>query len=126
MEQTLHLNLPLHHPPGVGSAGDPCVSRLLDRLSSIRGVREAHLEQRDGQPVLCLHFDPGILSLAKLERLAHEAGTDVGRRYRHEQLRVVGMDCGDCAFSIEHVLSRRPGVLHVSVDYASEMMEIAY
>ena len=36
------------------------------------------------------------------------------------------MDCGDCAASIEHLLARLPGVVAVSVSYASERIRIEY
>ncbi len=54
------------------------------------------------------------------------AGAEITDRYCHETLRLTGMDCGDCAASIEHLLARLPGVVAVSVSYASERIRIEY
>jgi Cd2+/Zn2+-exporting ATPase len=123
VEQTLKLDLPLLLPE-IPDARDPCVERVRERLSVVRGILQAHVEPRDGQRVLCVHFDPELLALSDVQRLAEQAGTAVRARYRHETLDITGMDCADCAFSIEHILGREPGVLHVRVNYAAEKMSI--
>ncbi len=64
--------------------------------------------------------------MAMVRRWAELAGAEISDRYRHETLRLTGMDCGDCAGSIEHLLGRLPGVVEVAVSYASERMRIEY
>lgn len=125
MEQTLQLELPLLLPD-VADDRDQCVDRLRERLVGTRGILKAHVEPREKQSVLCLHFDPNLLALADVQRLAEQAGVAVRERYRHEFLNLTGMDCADCAFSIEHILGRESGVLHVRVSYAAERLAVEY
>ncbi len=124
-EQKLKLAIPLVLP-GVEHEEDGCVARLQERMRVQTGVAEAHVERRDGQPVLCLHYDPNLVPLERVDRIARDTGAEIATRYRHETLPVKGMDCGSCAASIEHVVGRVPGVLSVSVNYAVERMKVEY
>ncbi len=124
-EQTLQLQIPLLLPD-VEDAADQCVERLLERLSPIAGIRNSHIKRDDGAAVLCLHYDPNLLSLDRVQRLAREAGAAISERYHHSTLRMIGMDCADCAASLEHILKRAPGMLNVNVNYAAEKMRIEY
>ena len=123
--EKLRIELPLLLPQ-VADERDQCAIRLIERLKIHRGVQRVHIDTRDGEAVLCLHYDPNLLPLEKLRRLAEQTGAEISRRFQHETLRITGMDCADCALSIEHLLSRQPGVLAVSVNYAAEKMRIEY
>lgn len=98
----------------------------MDRMRSQRGIEEVHLDRHDSQAVLCFHYDANLVTVAQVTRWATQAGSAVSERYRHESLRVLDMDCGDCATTIEHVLSRDRGILNVSVSYAAERMAVEY
>jgi Cd2+/Zn2+-exporting ATPase len=84
------------------------------------------VERSDEDWLLCLHYDPNLVSLDRLTRLAEKAGGEVGARYRHETYDIEGMDCADCASSIEHLVSRLKGVLSVAVSYAAEKIRLEY
>ena len=124
-ERTLHLEIPLLLP-GVEDGRDQCVERLQESLLPVAGIRLAHVERADGAAVLCLHYDPDLLSLDRVERLAREAGAAIAERYRHESLHVIGMDCADCAVSLEHILRRAPGMINTAVSYAAEKIRVEY
>ncbi len=123
--EKLKIELPILLPQ-VKDERDQCVKRLIEHLTVHRGIERAHVDTRDGEAVLCLHYDPNLLPLEKLRRLAERAGAEISRQYQHESLRITGMDCADCALSIEHLLARKPGVISVSVNYAAEKMRIEY
>lgn len=125
MEQTLKLDIPILLP-GVADERDQCVVRLQQMVEGQRGIHKAHVEQAAGKPVFCLHFDPNLMSLAAVKRLASDAGAEVSRRFRHDTMKITGMDCTNCAASIEGVLRRTPGVLNVAVNYAAEKLTIEY
>ena len=93
---------------------DGCRQRLAAALAGLRGVTRSHLEDLDGSARLCVHYDPGLVSLAGVERLARRAGAQIAARYRHERIAIEGMDCSDCTLAIEHALGRAPGVLAAS------------
>lgn len=120
----LKLDLPLLLPDI--DARDECVHLLTDRLAGVRGVEQAHIVRHNGEAQLCLHFDPNLLPLARLQRLAQEAGADVTQRYRHEQVPFAGLDAADAAATLEDALARLPGMLHARVSYAAGLIFMAY
>ncbi len=124
-EQTLRLEIPVLLP-GVEDERDQCVERLQELLSQRKGIHQVHVERENGQARLCIHYDPSMTSLSQVQRWAEQAGAQVSDRYRHETVRITGMDCPDCALSIEHILGRMDGILNVSVNYAAERMRIEY
>lgn len=124
-EENLSLELPLIFHEENGQC-PRCAERLIEALSEQRGIEKAHLRQEEERTFLCLHYDPNLACLKTVKRLAEEAGSQISERYRHETFRVRGMDCTDCAASLEHILSRLSGVIDVSVSYAAERMRVEY
>ena len=81
-EAAHQLDLPLVLP-GVESADDGCIGRLEARLREQTGIASAHFDKNaSGQSVLCLHYDPNLVSLEKLERMARD-GVSAGERLAH-------------------------------------------
>ena len=125
-EAAHQLDLPLVLP-GVESADDGCIARLETRLRDQSGVRSAHFDKNaQGQSVLCLHYDPNLVSLEKLERMARDTGAQITDRFRHETLGIKGMDCASCAASIEHVVRKIDGVTSATVNYPTEKLKVEY
>ncbi|MHB1183565.1 MAG: heavy metal translocating P-type ATPase [Desulfobulbia bacterium] len=124
-EKTLELEIPLLLP-GIESEDDACLSRLETALQGHKGLQRAHLE-RDKHPViLCLHYDPNIISIEDVRRVAERAGVQILNRYHHDLFTVEGMDCSDCVTVIEHGVGRLEGVLTVNVNYATQKMRVEY
>lgn len=124
-ESTLKVAIPVLLPE-IDHERDACVERLRTEVSQARGITRAHIDPDHDPAVLCLHYNPDLLTLQQVRRLAESTGARLTRRYRHETLRVTSMDCADCALAIEHILSRRPGVLAVSINSAAERLRIEY
>ena len=124
-EELLLLEIPVVLP-GVENASDDCVARLAERVRAQTGVSRAHAQENAGQAVLCLHYDPNLVPLARLERLAREAGAEISARFRHETMPVRGMHCASCAARVEHVLRRQNGILRASVAFAGEKLKVEY
>ena len=125
-EAAHQLDLPVVLP-GVESEDDGCIGRLETRLREQTGIASVHFDKNaSGQSVLCLHYDPNLVSLEKLERMARDTGTAITDRFRHESLPVKGMDCASCAASIEHVVAKINGVTHVRVSYPTEKLKVEY
>ncbi len=124
MAEKLKLDLSLVLPDVPGER-DACVGRLTHLLQA-EGLEKVHLIHEDGSARLCLHYDPQQFSVSRVRELAQAAGAKIGNRYRHESLRIDGMDCPTCATVIEHALSRMEGVLEASVSYAAERLRLEY
>ncbi len=125
MEQTIDIDIPLLLP-GVENEKDECLMRLEAAFQGKKGIIRAHVE-RDKSPIdLCLHYDPNLLTLSDVKRLAELAGAQIVNRYHHESIPIENMDCSDCSLVIEHSVGRMDGVLSVNVNYPTEKMWIEY
>ncbi|MDP1716013.1 MAG: heavy metal translocating P-type ATPase [Anaerolineales bacterium] len=125
MEQTIDLEIQLLLP-GIENEKDECLARLEASLQNYKGILRAHLE-RDKSPVdLCLHYDPNLLTLSDVKRLAKRAGTQIINRFHHESIPIENMDCSDCSLVIEHSVGRMDGVLSVNVNYPAEKMWLEF
>ena len=125
MIHKLELEIPLLLPD-VTDEQDGCVARLQEILLTRRGVDEAHVIHENGSALLCLHYDPALLTLVEVRRAAEQAGAQLTDRFRHESLSIEDMDCGDCALVVEHSLGRLDGVLSVRVNYAAGRAWVEY
>lgn len=125
MEKTIELEIPLLLP-SIEDEKDECLARLETSLQNRKGILRAHLE-RDKSPVdLCLHYDPNLLSLPEVKRIAERAGAQIANRFHHATIPIEGMDCSDCSMAIEHSVGRMEGVLSASVNYAAGKMWVEY
>jgi Cd2+/Zn2+-exporting ATPase len=112
--------------PGIEGDSDECLVLLLESLLNQKGIIKAHIDWTTSQAQICLHFDPNIITLAAIKRIAMEAGSDFNKRYRHEKIPFSKMDAADSAMSLKHVLENLPGMLHTSVNYAAGVLFVAY
>jgi len=118
-EKTIELEIPILLP-GVENDHDECLTRLENTLNHHRGITRAHLEHEKSPLDLCLHYDPNLLSLTDVKRIAEKAGAQIVNRYHHDSIPIEGMDCSDCVVVLEHSVGRLDGVLSVNVNYAAE------
>jgi Cd2+/Zn2+-exporting ATPase len=109
-----------------GSGCQPCLERLLGRVQSHRGIEIAHVEAADKSPRLCIHYDPNLTSADYVQAIAIEEGAHLEWRYRHETLPVEGLDCVDCAKTLENGVGRLAGVLWVSANFAASTLAVEY
>ncbi len=105
---------------------EECIAELLGRLQAHKGIVQAHLH-RDHDPLdLCIHYDPNLVPLAAVQRIAHTAGAELRNGYRHEEIPFAGLDSADAAGSLGQELEGMTGMLHASVSYAAGMVFVAY
>jgi Cd2+/Zn2+-exporting ATPase len=124
MSEIVQLDLHLLVPEM--DAGDRCVAILTERLAAIKGIEQAHVVRENGAAQFCLHYDPNLMTLRRLQRLAEEAGAEMTGRYRHEQIPFAGLDAADTATTVAEQLNKLPGMLHADVNYAAGLIFVAY
>jgi Cd2+/Zn2+-exporting ATPase len=124
MSERLRLDLDLVLP--AIDPDDNCARQLTKRLQAVRGVTEAHIVRENGAAMLCLHYDPNLLPLSRIRRMAQQEGAEISDRYRHEQIPFVGLDAADTADSVAEVVARLPGVIHANANYAAGLLFVAY
>ena len=82
MEKTIELEIPLLLP-GIEDEKDECLTRLESSLQNRKGILRAHLERDKSLVDLCLHYDPNLLSLPEVKRIAERAGAQITNRFHH-------------------------------------------
>ncbi len=122
-EQTIHIELPILLP-GVSKSTDARALQLENAFIGMKGVLRAHLECEDSSNILCLHYDPGLITLNKLQSTAVRTGLAVSNRFQKATLDIAGMDCADCATVIEHGIGRLDGVLTAHLNYPLRKLRI--
>jgi Cd2+/Zn2+-exporting ATPase len=109
-----------------GNGCQACLERLESRVQAYRGIEVAHSDHEGDAPHLCVHYDPNVTSSDYVRAIATEEGAFLEWRYRHEVISVVGLDCADCARTLESGTSQLDGVLWVSVNFAAGTLSVEY
>ena len=110
--------------PAESASCSQCLTRLRDLLRGTDGIAGAELDQLSG--IATVHYDPNIISLPALEGLVQREGAHLGEAYAHREVPVEGMDCADCAMTLERGVGRLPGVTWVSINFAGARMSLEY
>ena len=109
-----------------GGECERCVSRLQQALTQYRGVELLHVERDGDRPRLCIHYDPATLHVDTLRAIAAEEGALLAWRYRHETMSIEGMDCADCARTLEAGVGRMDGVLSAAANFVGATLSVEY
>ncbi|HYJ78015.1 MAG TPA: heavy metal-associated domain-containing protein, partial [Longimicrobiaceae bacterium] len=126
MTQTYRIDLPLLLPEAP-DARAAAVAGLEELIGGSPEIERAHLVAGENHAAqLCLHYDPGQVSLAQVERLARGAGAQVSERYGHVVLPVRARGAEDEAERIEDALRAQPGVLAVSVNLPAQRVRVEW
>lgn len=127
MTDHLRLDLPLLLPD-VPDARDACVSRLEATLAGTPGVVRTHVVNPEDPEaaVLCLHYDPELIPLAEIRRIAEAAGATLTARFGHAVLPIRVVRGEDVARRIERDLEEITGVLSASVNVAAQRARIEF
>lgn len=126
MTQTTRLDLPVLLPK-VPDLRDACIERLQVMLGQRAGIERAHLVQKEGAPpVFCIHYDPAVVTLAQVERLARAAGAEVTERYGHGVFAIRSVGAEDEGRRIEAALLALPGALAASVSIPAQRVRVEW
>ena len=123
MPDKLTLDLPVLLPD-VPDARDRCVLRLVNRLNAEAGVERAHVAEgaSEGDPAqLCVHYNPNVLSLARIRRMARRLGAQLTDHYGHAVWRVEGLRHPRRARTVAALVKRQQGVLEAEASAAGSL-----
>ena len=101
-----------------------CADRLREGLSHHRGI--VGVESIEGRDAIMVSYDPDLCSLDCLDQAAEELRIDLEGAYQHRVCRLEGMDCADCAQTIERAVTRMSGVTNVAVSFPASTMRVEY
>ena len=112
----LQLDLDVLLPEAHGEE-DRCVENLVGALGAISGVRDAHVVPGAGGRAaqICLHVEPGGVSISTIAERARSTGAEIASRYGHLVWPVRGVTHASRATTAGALLRRLPGVLDAAV-----------
>ncbi len=110
----------------LGNSCESCWHRLEERVQAYGGVELVHMDQEGETPIICIHYDPDLVNPNIVRAIAVEEGAHLDWRYGHETLPVSGMDCADCARTLEAGVGRLDGVLWASANFAASTLAVEY
>lgn len=103
--------------PDIPDEKDECVERVITIIQNNKGIEKVHIvpETESTKAKLCFHYNPDIISVEKVQKLAERAGAKVSERYGHLLIEVTGIRQTRHANIIELSLKDVKGILSVSV-----------
>lgn len=103
--------------PEVQDERDECVKRILNVMQKHKGVDKAHVVSANGHTdaSLCFHYNPDIITLNDIQRLAQDAGATIAKQFGHLFVEVNGIREMNEADVLEKDLVRTRGVVEASV-----------
>ncbi len=112
--------------PVIGMTCANCVAAVERSAKKVDGVTDATVNFASEK--VTLTYDPTLVTgqmltenvVARIKRAGYEIPTG------ELELPLLGMTCTNCAANIERALKKVDGVLHVSVNYASEKAAVSY
>ncbi len=125
MARSVRIDLPLLLPD-LADTRDACVNRLTALISPRPGIQKVHVRTEVNPPELCVHYDPQIVSLAEVQRLATGAGAQIQERYGHGLWQLRAISGEDAGRRIEDSLASIGGVLSVSVNLAAQTAGVEF
>jgi len=115
----LQLEIPLVLP-GVPDVNDACVRRLMAELVGREGIDEVHvLDGHEGKVAqLCIHYQPEVVSLARIRELVEAAGARISEQFGHVLWPVEGIGYERRARTLAERLRKSSGVLEAEASSA--------
>ena len=103
---------------------DACVQRIIAATEKRKGVEKAHIvpETADTKAQLCFHYNPDIITVDRVRKMAEQAGAKLTDRYHHLLAEVRGIRHQRQSRLIETALKSMKGILSVSVSAAGMIM----
>ncbi|GAB4256984.1 MAG: heavy metal translocating P-type ATPase [Saprospiraceae bacterium] len=119
----LLLEIPLLLPD-IPDEKDACVKRIMAILEGKKGVEKVHVKPGN-PPLLCIHYNPEILSLENVRAIAEQSGAEISERYRHRLIQIEGIRHPRHARQVSEALGKKPGILE-AVATATGTLRIEY
>lgn len=101
-----------------------CVDRLRIALEALDGVTGVLIDtEHRGVQVI---YDKSVLTFEEIRDYARAVGVTLAERYSHKSVKLIGLDCPDCASKLEKAVQRLRGVAWASVNYASSEVVVEF
>jgi Cd2+/Zn2+-exporting ATPase len=103
---------------------EQCIERLREMLLSLNGMTSASINP--DHRTIAISYDTDLLTFEEVKERARLLGVNITEHYKHEVLRVTGLDCPDCAGKLERAIRRMAGVAWASLNYATSVLIVEF
>ncbi len=103
-----------------------CAERVATRLRDVPGIQMVTLDAESVPTRLLYTYETDTVSPDTIEKLVSQELVDNGEHYVHQVLAIEGMDCADCALTLERGVGRLTGVEEASVNFGAARMTVEY
>lgn len=113
-------------PVGLPNSGacQPCAERLTAALEATDGILTAAVDDRRAR--LLVTYDADRCSPTHLQELLRQTLTEFERTLGHTSLVLTGLDCADCATTVERGVARLPGVTAARASFMAATLQVEY
>jgi Cd2+/Zn2+-exporting ATPase len=101
-----------------------CADLLLKTLTSHKGIGAVEFDSEHN--AINLKYDPQLVSLVTVDRIAERAGARLGEHFNRCELRMNGVSCRSCAAAIEHRLKGHGEIIWASANPPSRSLSLEY
>jgi Zn2+/Cd2+-exporting ATPase len=116
------LRLPVLLPSA--SSCTACAGKLREQVEGLAGVSFAEMDA--GTSTLTIVHDTEVLGEEDLERTVRSLGLEVSGTFGHSSWRLTGLDCPDCARSVDKSVGYLDGVVTAQLNFASGILVVEY
>ncbi|MDQ3548719.1 MAG: cadmium-translocating P-type ATPase, partial [Chloroflexota bacterium] len=117
----------LHSGMAAGTLDCPnCAERVATRLRDLPGIRTVVLDVETSPARLRYTYETQTVSPDTVEDWVARELADSESHYVHQVLAIEGMDCADCALTLERGVGRLTGVEEASVNFGAARMSVEY
>ncbi|MDQ2683533.1 MAG: cation transporter, partial [Chloroflexota bacterium] len=99
-----------------------CAVTLEKRLTETPGVASCAVRFHTGTADVT--FDPAVVSEGLISNRIRELGYGVNRHRQSRVFMISGMDCADCAETLQSSISALPGVVRADVSFGTGQMRV--
>lgn len=101
-----------------------CLACLQEELSRVEGV--VSLVIVHARALMQVEYEPARIKPDTLRARAEQIGANLAAQIDHQTLELKGLDCPDCAATIQKSLRRMPGMVHAEVQFARAQASVEF
>lgn len=103
---------------------EQCIDRLREMLQGLDGMTAVSINP--DHRTIGISYDTDLLTFEEVKERARLLGVSVAEHYKHEVVRITGLDCPDCAGKLERAIRRVRGVAWASLNYATSVLIVEF
>jgi Cd2+/Zn2+-exporting ATPase len=101
-----------------------CSERLISTIQGLYGVEDVSVDVTAS--ALIVTYDEEILTEGLLVEAASRAGVEIVTGIEHQVYTVTGLDCPDCAATLDRSVSYLDGVISANLNFASAILVVEW